>query len=197
MEYIKEKTNGLNHLNEIVEQQRNIKIREIFTLGSPCWFDRNKRRMYMQDTELYILFENDKCLVIDYMFVDAFGFEFRELTSEEKNIHSKDCMKDYFNATNIIYDNYTKRPVRKEVCYLEYGYIEQIEFQSVTNPYEKWINGDIDFVEPDNETFDQIIFIMNNGKRVVVSPEPASSDGYVNFWSKDSEETITEFEVEK
>lgn len=84
MEYIKEKTNGLNHLNEIVEQQRNIKIREIFTLGSPCWFDRNKRRMYMQDTELYILFENDKCLVIDYMFVDAFGFEFRELTSEEK-----------------------------------------------------------------------------------------------------------------
>lgn len=197
MLYISEKSKALTELEKVIKKQKDIKIKAIFTLGSPSWSNHHKYRTYMQDTEVYILFENNKCLVIDYVFVDSFGFEFREFTEEEMDIYRNEKMQDYFNATCDICDHRTYEVIRNETCSLTYSSIDKVEIRSVTKEYEKWLDDDIDFVEPTSETFDQIKFIMDNGKSFVICAEDASVDGYVNFWSEDSTECVTEFEVEK
>jgi hypothetical protein len=78
-----------------------------------------------------------------------------------------------------------------ETCNLEYGNIVDVSLKSVTYDYEKWIDDDIELVPPIEETFDEIKFIMNNGKSFVICPDEAIADGYALLWSEDADETFT------
>ena len=184
------KSEAKKYFDSILENLQQLKITAISTICPMSWNHHRGYRTYSTDTELYILFENEYCLVIRYRFIDALNVEFRKLTSLEKN-HYKIQKKDCFNTINDICDFRTGKVYQKENCNLEYGSITGVSFRSVTKVYSKWIDGDIDFVSPTAETYDEIKFTMSNGKSFVICPDSAEADGYTLFWSEDTIESIT------
>ena len=71
-----------------------------------------------------------------------------------------------------------------------YGSIIDVSLRAVTDDYDKWVNDDVEFVSPTEETFDEIKFIMNNGKSFVICADDAMADGYALLWSEDTDETF-------
>ena len=156
------------------------------------WNHHSGYRIYSTDTEIYILMENESCLVIDYRFIDALDIQLRKLTSLEKDEYHKLREKDFFNTVNEIHDYRTNSVYQTETCNLEYGSIVDISLRSVTKDYSKWLENGIDFVSPTDETFDEIKFTMDNGKSFVICADDAEVDGYTLFWSENTHETTTE-----
>ena len=175
-----------------MDELKQSKVNAVFGLYAGFWNQHRGYRLYSSDTELYIMLENNKCLVISYYFVDGLEVEFRELTPEESNDYTKVLQKDFFNTEDDIYNYYTSQIVRKETCKLEYGSIVDVSLRSVTSDYNKWVDGDIKVVHPTAETFDEIKFTMSSGKSFIICADDAEADGYALLWSEDTEETITE-----
>ena len=188
--YLSKKSEALSYFNSVLKELKKSKVKAIFTLSSPSWNYHRGFRSYMDDTEVYILLENDNCLVIDYRFIDFLEVEYRKLTEEELAIYDDLMIQDCFNTVNDITDFRTGKIYKTETCELEYSNIEEILLRSITREYWKWIDGDLDSVEPTEETFDEIKFTMNNGKSFVICADGAESDGYVLFWSEDTKETV-------
>ena len=179
------------YLYDIIEKVKSVKVKAVFSI-CPAYHSNRDVRIYSDDCPIYILFENDDCLVIDYRFIDAFQAEFRKLTDEEQAQYEESVVRDYFNCTIDIHDAYTNEVTRTETIVLEYGSIERIVINHVINEYQKWIDGDIDFVAPSDETFDKIKFIMSNGNSFTVCADEADVDGYMLTWSDEAKETIVE-----
>ena len=137
------------------------KIKSVFSFSSPMWNNNCGFRRYSDNTEIYVLFENEMCLIIDYRFVDFLNVEYRKLAQEEKDLYEGLMIKDFFNTRNDIYSHREKRIYQVQICELEYGYIENVCLRSVTDAYSKWIDDDLDYVEPTEETFDEIKIIMS------------------------------------
>ena len=186
------KSQTIAYFDSIIGDLRQSKVKAIFTIASMSWNHYCGYRTYSTDTELYILMENECCLVIDYRFVDALDIQYRKLTSFEKEAYQKQREKDFFNTVNDIHDYDTNKVCRIETCNLEYGSIVDISLRSVTKDYSKWLENGIDFVSPTEETFDEIRFTMSNGKSFVVCADNAEVDGYTLFWSENTDETIIE-----
>ena len=67
----------------VVEQMRGVKVKAVFSC-CPSFGDYDGIRRYIEDNEIYILFENDICLVISYRFIDALRVEMRALSDDER-----------------------------------------------------------------------------------------------------------------
>lgn len=180
------------YFNSIQGDLKQSKIKGIFSLASGCWDHHRGYRTYLLDTEIYILLENDDCLVIDYCFIDALDVQFRKLTAIEADEYSSLQDKDFFHTVNDLHDFRTGKVCRIESCNLDYGSIIDVSLRSVTRDYNKWLNGGIYLVSPTAETFDEIKFTMSNGKSFVICAADAEIDGYIHLWSEDTDETITE-----
>lgn len=141
--------------------------------------------MYGVDAELFVLFENEMCLVIGYRYIDVLEVELREITYKEKEKFNDLIIKDFFNTSNDICDHITHRVLRNESCFLEYGSVKSADIRSVEREYEKWIGDSIILTQPTEETFDEIKFIMDNGKSITICPSEASDGGYIYVWSED------------
>ena len=123
------------------------------------------------------------------------------MTDEEKTYLENRPIKDFFNCSVDIHgwvNNDNGKSVggdveSTEIIALEYDSISSIELRSVTKEYLKWIDGDIDYVSPSNETFDQIKFVMSNGNTFVVCADDADADGYVMVWSTEAKETTVTY----
>ena len=179
------------YFNSIMDDLKQAKIVSIFSLASLSWNNHRGYRTYSTDTEIYILLENDYCLVIDYRFVDSLDIQFRKMTSLEQEVYSKIQEKDFFHTVNDICNFRTGKVYRTETCNLEYGSIVSMSLRSVTKDYNKWLDDGIDFVSPTEETFDEIRFTMSNGKSFVICADDAEVDGYTLLRSEDTDETIT------
>ncbi len=186
------KSQTIKYFNSIMGDLRQSKIKAIFSIAPMSWNHHRGYRTYSTDTEIYILLENEYCLIVNYRFIDALDLQFRKLTSLEKNKYYKLRENDFFNTVNDIHDYRTNRIYQTETCNLEYGSIADVSLRSVTNDYSKWLEDGIDFVSPTDETFDEIKFTMSNGKSFVICADDAEVDGYTLFWSEDTDETITE-----
>ena len=186
------KSQTIKYFVSIIDDLRQSKIKAIFSIAPMSWNHHRGYRSYSTDTEIYILLENEYCLVIDYRFIDALDIQFRKLTSLEEDAYCKLRKKDFFNTVNDIHDYRTNRVYQTETCNLEYGSIVEVSLRSVTNDYSKWLEDGIDFVAPTDETFDEIKFTMSNGKSFVICADDAEVDGYTLFWSENTDETITE-----
>ena len=186
------KTDAEKYFSSIMEDLQKSKIRAVFSFDPMSWQHYRGYRTYITWSELYVLFDNEFCLVIDYRFIDALKIQYRKLTADEKKKYSDLLEKDFFNTVNDIHDWREKRVYRTETCNLEYGVIKDISLRPLTMEYSKWINGNIGFASPNEETFDEITFTMSNGKRIVIRADEAEADGDVLFWSPDTVETITE-----
>ena len=186
------KSETIKYFNSIMQDLQQSKIKAIFSIAPMSWNHHRGYRTYSTDTEVYILLENEFCLVIDYRFIDALDIQFRKLTSLEEDAYCKLREKDLFNTVNDIHDFRTNRIYRTETCNLEYGSIADVSLRSVTNDYSKWLEDGIDFVAPTDETFDEIKFTMSNGKSFIICADDAEVDGYTLFWSENTDEAITE-----
>ncbi len=186
------KSETIKYFNSIMQDLQQSKIKAIFSIAPMSWDHYRGYRTYSTDTEVYILLENEFCLVIDYRFIDALDIQFRKLTSLEEDAYCKLREKDFFNTVNDIHDFRTNKIYRTETCNLEYSSIVDVSFRSVTNDYSKWLEDGIDFVAPTDETFDEIKFIMSNGKSFIICADDAEVDGYTLFWSENTDEAITE-----
>ena len=56
------------YIKNIITDDENKQIKYIFTNGSLCWRETNNSKNYSLDTEIYIVFDNDSVLRIDYKF---------------------------------------------------------------------------------------------------------------------------------
>lgn len=186
------RSHTIKYFDSIIEDLRQSKIQAIFSIAPMSWSHHSGYRIYSTDTEIYILMENESCLVIDYRFIDALDIQLRKLTSLEKDEYNKLREKDFFNTVNEIHDYRTNSVYQTETCNLEYGSIVDISLRSVTKDYSKWLENRIDFVSPTDETFDEIKFTMDNGKSFVICADDAEVDGYTLFWSENTNETTTE-----
>ena len=186
------KSETIKYFNSIMQDLQQSKIKAIFSIAPMSWNHHRGYRTYSTDTEVYILLENEFCLVIDYRFIDALDIQFRKLTSLEEDAYCKLREKDFFNTVNDIHDFRTNKIYRKETCNLEYSSIADVSLRSVTNDYSKWLEDGIDFVAPTDETFDEIKFTMSNGKSFIICADDAEVDGYTLFWSENTDEAITE-----
>ena len=186
------KSETIKYFNSIMQDLQQSKIKAIFSIAPMSWNHHRGYRTYSTDTEVYILLENEFCLVIDYRFIDALDIQFRKLTSLEEDAYCKLREKDFFNTVNDIHDFRTNKIYRTETCNLEYSSIADVSLRSVTNDYSKWLEDGIDFVAPTDETFDEIKFTMSNGKSFIICADDAEADGYTLFWSENTDEVITE-----
>ena len=186
------KSETIKYFNSIMQDLQQSKIKAIFSIAPMSWNHHRGYRTYSTDTEVYILLENEFCLVIDYRFIDALDIQFRKLTSLEEDAYCKLREKDFFNTVNDIHDFRTNKIYRTETCNLEYSSIADVSLRSVTNDYSKWLEDGIDFVAPTDETFDEIKFTMSNGKSFIICADDAEVDGYTLLWSENTDEAITE-----
>ena len=186
------KSETIKYFNSIMQDLQQSKIKAIFSIAPVFWNHHRGYRTYSTDTEVYILLENEFCLVIDYRFIDALDIQFRKLTSLEEDAYCKLREKDFFNTVNDIHDFRTNKIYRTETCNLEYSSIADVSLRSVMNDYNKWLEDGIDFVAPTDETFDEIKFTMSNGKSFIICADDAEVDGYTLFWSENTDEAITE-----
>ena len=183
------KTETQAFFNSIIAELKTVKIKKIFTFSSPCWSNHNGYRKYMDDFDLYILFENDQCLVIYYCFIDELNVECRYLSCLESWELPKIEIQDLFNNTLEIDDTQSNPTCKNKSIQLEYSSIEKITLRSVTEPYSKWLDDGITYVDPTKETFDEIKFEMSNGKSFTICADDTGADGWILVWSEDVEET--------
>ena len=182
------------YFENIIKKLYGVKICVVFS-ASP-WFNNNSGyRRYEDRPPLYIIFENGQCLIIKYPFIDSLCVDFRPLNEEENALLEKVTIKDYFNCS-IDIQKYSEnnegesdcKKYETKIISLEYDTLSSIELRPVTKEYEKWIDDDIDYVTPTEETFDEIKFTMSNGNTFIICADDAYVDGYVMAWSTDAEE---------
>ena len=138
-------------------------------------------RVYISDEPVYICFDNGLYLIIEYYFIDGFYAELRPLHEDEK----KYVENDLFNRSDKLLDDVA------ETSLLEYGELSTVELANVIGDYSKWIDGNIEYIKPSEETFSEITFKMSNGKSFTLSPSDAEQDGYINLWSNEAEIRIS------
>lgn len=191
------KSETKKYFDSILNDLKQSKIKSIFSLSSPHFGHSRKTRTYSTDTEIYVLLENNYCLIIDYRFIDELEVQFRELTSEEKEQYCTRCEQgsideDFFNTvTNSAHLPFVSID-EKTAFNLDYGHIIDISLSPVKNEYSKWFKEGLDYAFPTEETFDEIKFTMSNGKSFVICADDAEVDGYTLFWSEDAIESIIE-----
>ena len=185
---------------DLIKNVAGAKIKSISS-SNPFFNSHRGYRKYEDKDSVYIVFENGQCLIIDYLFVDSLCVNFHPLTDEEKTDLENRSIKDFFNCSVDIHgwvkndngESVVGDVERTEIIALEYDSISSIELRSVTKEYLKWIDDDIDYVSPSNETFDQIKFVMSNGNTFVVCADDADADGYVVVWSTEAKETTVTY----
>lgn len=182
----------LEYLDRLLSALKHRKIKTVFTLYPPMWNNYDGYRTYDADTELYILFDDDMCLVINYRFIDKLNIEYRPLLETEREAYEKTIIKDCFNTRNDIYDFRLNKVIRTETVELEYDVIETVSVKPVSYEYGKWIDNGIEYMQPTEETFDELRLHMKNGKTITICPACAEVDGYIMFWSEDTLEFIEE-----
>lgn len=171
---------------DLIEQIANVKIIGVY---APTYFMTGENSdIFMQDENVYICFENKKCLVVEYKFVNKLSIAYRSMTEEEIEKYSVSSNKDIFNFDEKIFDYYTHKVIKKVSSQLDYASLQKVEVVSLTKPYSAWVDGDIEENNvPTEETFEKLRFVMSNQKSFCIVFDDAESDGYSLLWSDDAE----------
>jgi hypothetical protein len=175
-----------NTLNEI----KNVKVKAIFSLSPGFYRYKNLTRIYSTDVPIYILFENEMCLIIDYPFIDELHIQFRKMTSEEISACHYGALTDCFHNVN----SHGEDIEQIASIALEYDSINEILVHRFSRDYSKWIDNDVKITAAGKETFDEIKFTMDNGRGFTVCADDAEADGYTLIWATDAEAIIGELD---
>ena len=75
MEYLYNKKDADEYFNKLLNEIKSIKITNVFTLSNLSYVSEKEKTIYDTDTELYIMLENNKCIVISYLDTSLLGIE--------------------------------------------------------------------------------------------------------------------------
>ena len=187
MELIK-KSETQKYFDKILRELNNEQIIKVCSNDDSG--DDNK---YSIDEPLYIIFSNKKVLIIEYYFIDKLSVEFRNLTDEEIQKFSTVNIKDFFNRTEEIYDYNTKNVNRRNSLRFNYDDIDCFNIDNVNEKYYAWDKDEMVLKEPTNETFDKITINLKNGNKIILCPETAEMDGYLDVWAEGVDFSQTRF----
>ena len=183
-------TNVKKYFAELLIELANVKVKGIY---SRLPFFSTNPYICKTDAPIYILLENGKCIVIDYCFIDGLDIEYREMTVEELELYRKAATADHFNCELKVHNARTMQITEIVKVSLSYGKIIDVRVKPVNDEYSKWVDGDLIFVKPSAETFNEIVFIMDNEASFTICADDAEMDGYSLFWSDNATVEIEEF----
>lgn len=179
------------------------RIKRIFSYddGIPKAVDRNIVYKLL-DEPLYILFEDNWCLIITFLFYSEISIEYREINSEELRdsismVNKKEI--DYFNNHHEVYGwDFDENKNRIEESFSvkhiidikgEYDCINDFKVRGFRDGFKKWVydgrGSGIITVPAGGDYFDALTIILNNGIEIGIYPEDAYSDGYYELVFKD------------
>ena len=174
-----EKSKAQNYFNRILKLLDNAQIIKVCSLD-----DSGNDYRYSIDEPLYIIFSNKKALIIEYYFIDALSGEYRSVTEDERHKFSTIDIKDFFNRTDDIYDYHTQNIKSRVSLRFSYDELDSVNINNVNEKYYIWSNKALILNEPTNETFDKIIFNLKNGNKIILCPQSAEMDGYLDVWAE-------------
>ncbi len=176
------------YFNRLIRGLDGVKIKAVYVDDGHGELFAQKGATWI-DAPIFILFENSTCLEIEYYFVDELYVQYRTMTEEEIQRYQNATQKDYFNGAvqTAKYVDGQLQIMGKVSVSFSYESIMDVRFQTVTAPYDKWIDGHlIEGVAPTDQTFDQIEIVLSNGNTIFLCPVSAEFDGYVECWSPDA-----------
>lgn len=182
MEYFENKKDVDVYFKKLIEEIKGVKITNVFTLDNASYGVGREKIVYDIDSELYILLENSKCIIISYLDASLLGIEFRELNEKELNQYNEIKDKDLFNMVHEIHNPHTMQICNIDSIKFEYSSIIQIDVHGFSHEFETWRNSEEIILPSGGDYFDRIDFGLNNGNKICMCPEDAIFDRYLDFW---------------
>lgn len=186
MNYFDNKKEVDEYFTNLLREIRNVKITSVFTMSSASYGIEREKIIYDTDTELYILLDNGKCIIISYLDASLLGIEYRSLNEKELNLYKKIRDKDLFNMIHEIHNPHTMQICNIDSIKFEYSYVVQIDVHGFNNEFETWRNNKEVILPSGGDYFDRIDFCLANGNKICICPEDAIFDGYLDFWVEGS-----------
>lgn len=199
----------LEFVFEIIKEKiGDSSIKRIFSFDDAIPRKNNNKIEYNTLEEpLYILFDNDYCLIIEFTNYSSIYLDYRKVTPEKikqaiRSVSNKDI--DYLNNYHRIHgwdfdDNRNRIEPSfetKEIIEIHGNYdnISDIQIDGFNDSYEKWIsNGSsssIITIPAGGDYFKYIKFILNNGIKINMCPQDAEMDGYYDLIIEDGNNII-------
>ena len=163
-EYYLTNYNELNeYLKFIINDDSDKQIKYIFTNDSLNWRETDNGKEYSIFPELFIVFDNDAVLRINYNFYSLMYV--RYMWIQNLNIQEKEYDNDNFKLDLDVKN----------------ARIEDFEIERFSEEYE--INPSSGTVRPDGgDYFKKITFNLSNGKKLCICAEDSETDGYCDIW---------------
>ena len=163
-EYYLTNYNELNeYLKFIINDDSDKQIKYIFTNDSLNWRETDNGKEYSIFPELFIVFDNDAVLRINYNFYSLMYV--RYMWIQNLNIQEKEFDNDNFKLDLDVKN----------------ARIEDFEIERFSEEYE--INPSSGTVRPDGgDYFKKITFNLSNGKKLCICAEDSETDGYCDIW---------------
>ena len=165
-EYYLTNYNELNeYLKFIINDDSDKQIKYIFTNDSLNWRETDNGKEYSIFPELFIVFDNDAVLRINYNFYSLMYV--RYMWIQNLNIQEKEFDNDNFKLDLDVKN----------------ARIEDFEIERFSEEYE--INPSSGTVRPDGgDYFKKITFNLSNGKKLCICAEDSETDGYCDIWTE-------------
>ena len=165
-EYYLTNYNELNeYLKFMINDDSNKQIKYIFTNDSLNWRETENGKEYSIFPELFIVFDNDAVVRINYNFYSSMYV--RYMWIQNLNIQEKEFDNDNFKLGLDVKDTR----------------IEDFEIERFSEEYE--INPSSGTVRPDGgDYFKKITFNLSNGKKLCICAEDSETDGYCDIWTE-------------
>lgn len=195
-------------LDVLKEKIGNNSIKRIFSFDDAIPEKENNIIEYNTLEEpLYILFDNNYCLIIEFTNYSSIYLDYRKITSEEINrsigsVSNKDI--DYLNNYHEIhgwdFDENRNRieesfEMKKTIeIHGSYDKIRDIQIGGFNTSYEKWIsNGSVSSmitIPAGGDYFKSIKIVLNNGIEINMCPQETEMDGYYDLKIEDNNSII-------
>ncbi|MCQ2554094.1 MAG: hypothetical protein MJ171_00395 [Clostridia bacterium] len=176
------------YFEKLIEETKGHRIKSVYIRGFSLSFFSDNVREYSVDDNIYINFDNEMSLVVNFVDMDGLSLQYRSMDPDEKKSYDNAEYKDIFNNSIDIYQS--ESVVENNTITFEYGELSSVELRKRTKSYDKWHNHNICEFEPSNETFDMITFYLSNGNTFIIEPDLAIFDGYQSIYSDDAVELL-------
>ena len=202
-------------LDSILKEIQDKKIKRIFSLEEIILEKRDKL-YYENDMKdpIYILFDDDYCLILNFPFYSDLSIEYRKLSDSEYRRSISTISQDELDIINGHHEIYSwdfnpdgsrieESFGVKKIYDIQgtYGNIIDYSVSSFHEEYEKWVNGcdqsSMITIPAGGDYYNQITFYMNNGLEFMIKPQTADSDGYYDLNINDKNNVIEYQKKEK
>ena len=154
--------------DSLIEIIKENKIKYLLGFGGLSWReDHNCDKLYDIDTPLYVVFENDYALLIEYYFYSLISVTYRKLNEKEL----KDIEADFKNIQ-------IELPIKNKK-------VKNIYFDKFNNAY--CINPATNEMRDEGtDYFGEITFELDNDDRLMMCAEDSLTDGYLDIWYEEA-----------